>query len=232
MDLEARMVYQSLVTLRPKQKTSRIKDFSRLSKLEKSFLLVSPRRNGTTTLFKELVRSKDGIYFDGHDSDHTPERILATPQNLILIDEFNAFAEYRFGELSQVFDYIKRLSQNKQVGLRVHLDMEDVFSSGLPDFDLVRLGKISYEELVSIVNKDLRAKGYEIPERVICEAHEIYEALCYQVRYIGTAFKMISEGNIDPTPIQIMKFSERRLVISSHEEAVEARLRYQAQMSE
>ncbi len=190
---------ENLSTRYPLKKTDRKLDLNRLLNLKSSFCIFSKHRNGITTLLKDFAIRVNGIYIDSMslsrgDEAEQLERIVGSENRPFLLDDAVVLFK-RLGEYERAITYLQRKSEKMQVGIRLHPE-----SNSLKDdlkrrgFEIVELGKISYEEFKAIIDSQFAGTGFLFPERFVQYAHTNYEELGKSTLYVAEAFRTLIEN--------------------------------------
>jgi hypothetical protein len=123
---EARQIYFKNRTPNALNETDRISDLNYLKSLESSFILFSPSKNGTTSLFKTLSKEDYELFYDGNgaiDLSSKLKNISLIEKKGLLIDEGNfSIVGGLKGELDldQLLDLYIEASKHKKIGIRLH----------------------------------------------------------------------------------------------------------------
>ena len=190
-------VYNFLLNRYPKTRTNRHSDLTHLLTLESSFCLTSVYRNGTTSLLRDFVEQKNGVYYDAQSGeiDSLPklEELLENGSTPIIIDEGAAL----FLEIPEAsaLSALYRYSAHRQIGIRLHPEYIHLAEALRErDFEIVEIGKILYAEFKAIMDKQCDAISYAFPEKYIQDAHTHYECLALSLYYLGEAFKLLVQN--------------------------------------
>ena len=201
----------------PKEKTDRTSDLRNLLSMDRSFCLFSIPRNGATTLLVEYTKTKGGIYVDcmglsEYSTHEDLESKIGLENSPLVLDE--AVVMFRkLGGYGNAMDYLQRLSEKRQLGLRSHLECDqhngDLTQRG---FEIVEMGKMPYAEFKLIFDVEFGNVGFSIPERFIQYAHAHYDPLMHSIRFVAEAFKLLVENpDKDVTEKEVNEIIELKL---------------------
>ncbi len=188
-------VFQNLCQLRPVRTTDRKRDLVKLTQIEKSFIIQSVARNGTSSLLKNLAQIKNGDYVDCYEFrsfEKCREYSRTGKAKLIIYDEA---IKYLGKHCPEGVSFFEELAKEKQVGLRIHPKIDKRILDGFVSngFELFNLEQISLEEYKELVDSKFREIGIKIPDEIIVEANSRFNALCPSNRFIACYFQTMIE---------------------------------------